>query len=211
MRLFVWGGRNLPPLGVHQPAEPNLLGRSSSDSIICARVCLQEAVTLWEALRPSSTSAEEKAALVTQILSKVRPGPCTQPHKHASAALQTQNTSRHSHRLRLLAPALRVTTAVLSIVVAAQLEGRLVELASNHKASRIIQFCAKYGNEQQRKDVMGQVCHCCLRQRSEITTPHACLCTSVCAHAKPLTHRHCPTPVTVMVFHRAESNTHCNP
>ena len=38
-----------------------------------------------------------------------------------------------------------------------QVHGKVLELASHHTASRIIQFCAKYGSEQQRSAIMAEV------------------------------------------------------
>ena len=38
-----------------------------------------------------------------------------------------------------------------------QVHGKVLELAGHHTASRIIQFCVKYGSEQQRKALMAEV------------------------------------------------------
>jgi pumilio family protein 6 len=38
-----------------------------------------------------------------------------------------------------------------------QIHGKVLELAGHHTASRIIQFCAKYGSEAQRSSIMAEV------------------------------------------------------
>lgn len=53
-----------------------------------------------------------------------------------------------------------------------QVDGKLIQLAAHHTASRIIQFCAKHGTPQQTKTIMEQVSlPCYLCQDAPRTSP----------------------------------------
>ena len=45
----------------------------------------------------------------------------------------------------------------LSLSPLHQVHGKVGELSNHHTASRIIQFCARYGNEEQRKAITDEV------------------------------------------------------
>ena len=57
-----------------------------------------------------------------------------------------------------------------------QVEGKLLELANHHTASRVIQFCAKYGTPQQRAQITEQVGGKCESLSAQHRTDGVCVC-----------------------------------
>ncbi len=108
-------------------------------------------MTLWEKLRPKTTSKEEKEQLAATILKQVRAAPSSAPAAHATAARSPGARRPPCHPLLALTPARAPAPAP------AQVKGHIVELANNHTASRVIQFCAKSSAEPERKQLMAEV------------------------------------------------------
>jgi hypothetical protein len=135
---------------------------------------IQDAVRLWEKLRPRSTSKEEKQELVHQIIGMVRPAArgagraarggrrgareasfaspppaVARPRPAAPAAARQGDPAaaagRPSSTPRPLAPPTPPLPPRNPNRRRPQFSGKVLELANQHTASRVIQFCLKEG------------------------------------------------------------------
>lgn len=104
---------------------------------------------LWEAARPQQVSAVERTGLIEQILQKVR-------------TFFVVGPPLHSYRDARSVAVGRVVVVISDASIprccsCLQADGKYIELANNHTASRIMQFCFKSGKPEQRDRVIAQV------------------------------------------------------